>query len=185
MRYKALHGTYIHPSAEVSPGAVVGEGSKVWHQVQVREGATIGCDCQLGKDVYIDQGVTVGNKVKIQNGVSVYYGVAIEDEVFVGPNVTFTNDRHPRAFNSNWLVTGTKVLKGASIGANATIICGVTIGRYAMVGAGAVVTRDVPDFALVLGNPARVAGYVCYCGHPLDEAKVCPVCKITIDVGDH
>ncbi|MHB8170512.1 MAG: acyltransferase [Thermincolia bacterium] len=182
MGNKVSQDIYVHPSAEVAPGVVIGQGSKVWHQVQICEGATIGCDCRLGKGVFIDQGVTIGNKVKIQNGVSVYYGVTVEDEVFIGPHVAFTNDRHPRSFNTNWVVTPTKLMQGASVGANATIVCGVIVGRYAMVGAGAVVTRHVPDFALVVGNPAKIVGYVCYCGQQLAEGGVCPVCQITVRI---
>jgi UDP-2-acetamido-3-amino-2,3-dideoxy-glucuronate N-acetyltransferase len=123
--------------------------------VQVRENASIGRGCIVSKDVYIDTGVKIGDRCKIQNSVSVYAGVTLEDEVFVGPNACFTNDRVPRAFNAGWQITPTLVKRGASIGANATVVCGVTIGQYAMVAAGAVVTRDVAPYSLVLGNPAR------------------------------
>lgn len=166
----------IHESAEVSPKAMIGEGTRIWNQVQIREGAVIGCDCIIGKDVYIDRGVRVGNRCKIQNGVSVFRGVEIEDDVFLGPHMTFTNDLVPRAFNSDWEVMPTLVKKGASIGANATIVCGVTIGEYAMVGAGAVVTRDVEPYALVVGNPARRIGWVCRCGNRLSSSLTCPKC---------
>ncbi len=159
----------VHPSAEVAPGAVIGPGTRIWHQAQVREGAVIGADCVLGKDVYVDCGVVIGNRVKIQNGVSLYRGVTLEDDVFVGPGVVFTNDRYPRASSSEWQVMPTRVCRGASIGANATIVCGVTIGEYALVGAGAVVTRDVPPRSLVVGNPARVVGRVGEDGRPLRE----------------
>jgi acetyltransferase-like isoleucine patch superfamily enzyme len=156
----------IHPSAEVSQEARIGEGTSIWHQAQVREKAVIGEGCNIGKGVYIDTGVKVGNKCKIQNYVSVYHGVVIEDDVFIGPSATFTNDMYPRAFLWGGDRLGkTLVKKGASIGANSTIVCGVTIGEYAMVGAGAVVTKDVPDHALVYGNPAIFMGYVCECGH--------------------
>lgn len=158
---------YIHPTAEVSPLAAIGPGTRVWHQAQVREGATIGRDCVIGKGVYVDHDVQIGNRVKIQNYVSVYHGVTIEDDAFIGPHVTFTNDLYPRASNSNWHATPTWVERGASIGANATILCGVRIGACAMVGAGAVVTRDVPPHALVVGNPARVAGHVDESGQPV------------------
>lgn len=147
---------FIHPSAEVSAQAQIGPRTKIWHQAQVREGAVIGSDCILGKDVYIDQGVQIGDRVKIQNSVSVYRGVTIEDDVFVGPQASFTNDLYPRADNAAWQVVPTQIRRGASIGANATIVCGVTVGERAMVGAGAVVTRDVPPDTLVVGNPARV-----------------------------
>jgi UDP-2-acetamido-3-amino-2,3-dideoxy-glucuronate N-acetyltransferase len=151
---------YFHPSATVDLGASVGDGTKVWINVQIREAARIGANCILSKDVYIDHGVQIGDGCKVQNSVSIYNGVTLEENVFVGPNACFTNDRVPRAFVPDWSVTPTVVKRGASIGANATIVCGVTIGEYAMVGAGAVVTRNVEPYALVLGNPARVVGYV-------------------------
>lgn len=156
----------IHPTADVSEHATIGENTKIWHYVQIREGARIGSDCTLSKDVYIDLDVTVGDRVKVQNGVSIYHGVTIEDDVLIAANVAFTNDKRPRAFNPNWTVTPTLVKKGASIGANSTIVCGVTIGEYAMVGAGSVVTKDVPPYGLVYGNPARLAGYVDKEGNP-------------------
>ncbi len=151
---------FIHPTASVDPAASVGEDSKIWINVQVRENAVIGPGCIVAKDVYIDHGVSVGARCKIQNSVSIYHGVTIEDDVFVGPNACFTNDKVPRANNAEWQVTPTRVCKGASIGANATILCGVTIGEYAMIAAGAVVTRDVAPYALVMGNPARRVGTV-------------------------
>jgi len=155
----------IHPTAEVSPEAKIGDGTNIWHQAQVREKAEIGEGCNIGKGVYIDTGVKIGNKCKIQNYVSLYHGLVIEDDVFVGPSATFTNDLYPRAFIwDDKRVGKTLVKRGASIGANSTIVCGITIGKYAMVGAGSVVTRDVPDYALVYGNPAMQRGYVCECG---------------------
>jgi UDP-2-acetamido-3-amino-2,3-dideoxy-glucuronate N-acetyltransferase len=147
--------TFIHSTANISPDAHIGEGTKIWINVQVREQADIGTNCILSKDVYIDQAVLVGNNCKIQNSVSVYQGVTIEDDVFIGPNVTFTNDKVPRAFNVDWKITPTIVKRGASIGANATIVCGIVIGEYAMVAAGSVVTKDVPPYTLVMANPAR------------------------------
>ena len=151
---------FIHPTASVSDQAMIGAGTRVWINVQIREKARIGEGCILSKDVYVDHAVTIGNRCKIQNGVSVYHGVEIGDDVFVGPNACFTNDRVPRAFNAGWQITPTFVREGASIGANATIVCGVTIGEYAMVAAGSVVTRDVPPFTLVMGNPARAVGRI-------------------------
>lgn len=136
----------------------------IWHEAQVRENARIGRDCRLGKSVYIDVNVVIGDRVKIQNGVSVYDGVVIEDDVFLGPNVTFTNDPYPRAFSENWKIRPTRIRTGASIGANATVVCGVTLGNYSMVAAGSVVTTDVPDYGLVMGNPATLERYVCQCG---------------------
>lgn len=169
---------FAHPTADVSPRASIGAGTKIWQQCQVREDVVIGQNCILSKDVYVDAGVHVGNNVKIQNGISVYHGVTLEDGVFCGPHCVFTNDKQPRAINpdaslksaSDWLVSETLVKMGASIGAHATIVCGVTIGRWAMIGAGAVVTHDVPDFGLVYGNPARLHGFVCPCGEKLSKA---------------
>jgi UDP-2-acetamido-3-amino-2,3-dideoxy-glucuronate N-acetyltransferase len=190
--------TFIHPTAIVSPEAKIGEGSKIWQHCQIREDSTIGEDCILGNGVYIDAGVHIGDQCKIQNGVSVYQGVTLEEGVFCGPNAVFTNDLRPRAINpdgtlqgaGDWEVTPTWVLQGASIGANATVICGVTIGRWAMVGAGAVVTRDVPDHALVYGNPARVRGFVCACGRSLSSPRgslkvifyKCQACGMQIEI---
>lgn len=168
---------HVHPTAEVSPEAEIGAGTLVWHHVQVRSGARIGSNCILGKGVYVDSGVVIGNNVKIQNYVSIYHGVKLEDGVLCGPHCVFTNDKFPRAVNpdgslqtaDDWDPRPTLVRQGASIGANATILCGVTIGRWAMVGAGAVVTRDVPDHGLVYGNPARQNGFVDRKGHPSAE----------------
>ena len=178
----------IHTTADVSDRAQIGAGSSIWNQSQVRENVQIGSNCILGKDVYVDFGVQIGDNVKIQNGVSVYHGVTIESGVFVGPSAIFTNDKRPRAINpdgtgkgaDDWLVSETLISYGASIGAGAVILP-VRVGRFAMVGAGSVVTKDVPDQALVVGNPARVVGYVCKCGTKLVEestgAYSCPDCK--------
>jgi UDP-2-acetamido-3-amino-2,3-dideoxy-glucuronate N-acetyltransferase len=159
---------FVHKSAEVSDKALIGEGTKIWNWVQVRENVRIGKNCILSKGVYIDYGVTIGDNVKIQNNVSVYHGVTIEDGVFLGPHVCFTNDKLPRAINpdgslkdaSDWTVSETVVRVGASIGANSTILSGIIIGRFALVGSGSVVSKNVEDFALVYGNPARVHGRV-------------------------
>lgn len=177
----------VHPSADVAYGAVIGTGTRIWHNAQVREDARIGAHCIIGKGAYIDAGVTIGNNVKIQNRASIYYGTTIEDGVFVGPHVVFANDRLPRAINpdgtlktsADWEVGTIHVAYGASIGAGSIILPGVTIGRFALVGAGSVVTRSVPDYALVVGNPARVVGYVCACGHRLamdEHGGRCPEC---------
>lgn len=160
---------FIHPTAHVDPRAVIGEDAKVWINVQVRENAHVGARTILSKDVYIDQGVRIGRDCKVQNSVSVYAGVTIEDEVFVGPNACFTNDRVPRASNPDWQITETRVRRGASIGANATIVCGVEICEFAMVGAGSVVTRDVPPHTLVVGNPAQAIGRVDEAGNRIGE----------------
>lgn len=160
---------FKHPTAVVESDDI-GDETKIWHFAHVRAGAKIGKNCIIGKSAYIDADVEIGNGVKIQNFVSVYKGVRIEDEVLVGPSVTFTNDLYPRAFR--WgedNITSTVVKKGASIGANSTIVCGVTIGDYALVGAGSIVTKDVPPFGLVYGNPAELKGFVCYCGGKLSE----------------
>ncbi len=160
---------YAHPTAVVESDAI-GEGTKIWHFVHIRKGSKIGMNCNIGKSVYIDADAVIGNNVKIQNFVSVYKGVMIEDDVFVGPSATFTNDLYPRAFIwDEEHVVQTYVRKGASIGANSTIICGTTIGEYAMIGAGSVVVKDVPAFGLVYGSPAEFKGYVCYCGKRLEK----------------
>ena len=167
--------TRIHPTAEISERAVIGDGTVIWHHAQVREGATLGRNCIIGKGAYIDSGVSVGDNVKIQNYASVYHGVTLEDGVFVGPYVCITNDLRPRAVNpdgslkasDDWKVIHTLVRQGAALGASSTVICGITVGRWAMVGAGAVVTQDVPDYGLVWGSPARLLGFVCPCGDRL------------------
>ena len=167
----------IHPSADVADDAQIGPGTSIWNQAQVREGARIGAGCIVGKNAYIDAGVVIGDHVKIQNNVSVYHGVTLEDGVFIGPHVCFTNDRLPRAINpdgslksdDDWEVTPILVRRGAAVGANSTVLPGVTLGRWSMVGAGSVVTRDVADHALVRGNPARRVGSVCSCGEALPD----------------
>jgi UDP-2-acetamido-3-amino-2,3-dideoxy-glucuronate N-acetyltransferase len=166
-----MSNIYIHPTANVSDKAKLGDGTKVWINSQIREDVVIGENCIISKDTYIDHAVNIGSGVKLQNGVSVYNGVTIEDDVFVGPNAAFTNDYYPRAFNQDWKITKTLVRKGASIGANATIVCGHELGEYCMVGSGSVVTKDVPRHALVVGNPARIIGFVCKCGNKLIDNK--------------
>ncbi|NEU05853.1 acyltransferase [Clostridium senegalense] len=170
---------FKHSSAEVSENANIKDGTKIWNNSQVRENCFIGENCIIGTNVYIDFDAIIGNNVKIQNGVNVYHGVVIEDDVFVGPSVTFTNDMYPRAFNNDWEVVGTLIKKGAAIGANSTVICGITIGEYAMVGSGSVVTDDINPYELVAGNPAKKIGYVCKCGNRLDENHHCDKCNLT------
>ena len=160
---------FKHPTAVVESGAI-GDGTQIWHFAHIREGAVLGTGCNVGKGVYVDTGVRIGNNVKVQNFVSIYRGVVIADDVFVGPSVTFTNDLYPRAFIwDDDKIVPTFVENGASIGANSTILCGITIGAYAMVGAGSTVTKDVSPFGLVYGNPARLHGVVCYCGRKLSR----------------
>jgi len=166
---------FVHPAADVSPQATIGPGTRIWHQAQVQKGARLGANCIVGKGVYVDFDVTIGDNVKIQNGVYVYHGVTVEDGVFLGPGVILTNDKLPRAINpdgtlkagTDWEVSPILIRRGASIGAGAVVLPGVTVGEFAMVGAGAVVTRDVPGHGLVYGNPARLHGYVCRCGRLL------------------
>ena len=174
-------GVFVHPTAEIEPGAVLGEGTRIWHQGHVRRGAVIGQDCNLGKNVFVDEGVVIGSRVKIQNNVSVYHGVELGDEVFVGPSAVFTNDRNPRAHGTEWKVGRTVVRDGASIGANSTIVCGIVVGANALVGAGSVVTADVADHQLVYGNPARPRGWVCRCGRIVSRAEPVPEDLICLD----
>lgn len=162
----------IHPTAEVSPEAEIGEGTSIWHGAQVRERARLGRACIVGKNAYIDFEVVLGDHCKVQNNASLYHGIELEDGVFVGPHAIFTNDKIPRAINANgslkgasdWEVGRTLVRRGAAIGAGAVVVTGVTIGRWALVGSGSVVTKDVPDHAVVVGNPARVIGYASAAG---------------------
>ncbi|HXK32503.1 MAG TPA: acyltransferase [Dehalococcoidia bacterium] len=172
-------GARVHPTADVSADAEIGEGTQVWHEAQVREGARVGRECVLGKGVYVDRDVVIGERCKIQNRASMYHGVTLEDGVFVGPHAVFANDRYPRAVNpdgslksdDDWTVEPTLVREGASIGAGAVVLPGVTVGKWAMVAAGAVVTADVPAYAVVRGNPARITGWACVCGRPLRERE--------------
>lgn len=180
----------IHPTAEVSDKTKIGEGTQIWHQAQVREGAEIGSNCILGKGVYIDKNVKIGDNVKIQNLSSVFHGVTIANGVFIGPHVCLTNDKFPRAINtdgslkknSDWKVSETFIGYGASIGAGTIVLPGVKIGKFAMIGAGSVVTKNVPDHGLVYGNPAKLMGFVCACGEKIGEKTenfLCQKCKST------
>jgi len=165
---------FKHPTALVSPDARIGKGTKIWAFVNILAGAEVGEGCKIGDRCYLEQGARVGAFVTLKNGVNVFEGVTIEDDVFVGANAAFINDRHPRSHRKDaWVLEKTLIKKGATIGSNATILCGVTVGSYAVVGAGAVVTRDVPDHAVVCGNPARAQGYACTCGKKLGPDLKC------------
>lgn len=169
---------YVHESSYIDDGAVIGTGTKIWHFCHVQKGAIIGENCSLGQNVNVSQNVVIGNGVKIQNNVSLYEGVELEDYVFCGPSMVFTNDLTPRSKypkgSANYRKTLVKY--GATIGANATILSGIIIGRWAMVGAGSVATCDIPDYALMVGVPARQAGWVCECGAPLKNKLRCVTC---------
>lgn len=170
---------YIHESSYVDDNVSIGEGTKIWHFCHIQGGSRIGNYCSMGQNVNISNNVIIGNGCKIQNNVSLYEGVILEDYVFCGPSCVFTNDLTPRAKfpkgASNYLKTIVK--EGASVGANATIVCGNTIGKWAMIGAGAVVTTNVPNHALMLGVPATQQGWACNCGAILEESLICPVCS--------
>jgi UDP-2-acetamido-3-amino-2,3-dideoxy-glucuronate N-acetyltransferase len=171
-------GPYFrHESAYVDEGAEVGEGTRIWHFSHVMKGARIGAGCSIGQNVNVGGKAVIGNGVKIQNNVSVYDDVVIEDEAFCGPSCVFTNVNNPRAFvERKHEYRRTLVKRGASIGANATIVCGATLGEYSFVGAGSVVTKDVPAYAMVYGNPARLRGWICRCGVKLGADLACPEC---------
>jgi UDP-2-acetamido-3-amino-2,3-dideoxy-glucuronate N-acetyltransferase len=162
----------VHESSYIDEGCTIGEGTKIWHFCHIMSGATIGAACNLGQNVVVSPGVVLGNNVKVQNNVSIYTGVTCEDDVFLGPSMVFTNVTNPRsAVSRKHEYKSTLVKKGASIGANVTIVCGNTIGQHALIGAGSVVTKDVPDFALMVGNPARQIGWVSAFGHKLHFNK--------------
>src|SRR5262245_34031767 len=164
-KQKAARGYAAHESAYIDDGCVIGDGTKIWHFSHIMRGARVGARCNIGQNVVVSSGVVIGDNVKIQNNVSVYTGVTLEDDVFCGPSMVFTNVINPRSHVPRRdEYRQTIVKRGASLGANSTVVCGHTIGRYAFVGAGTVVTKDVPDFALVIGNPGRVVGWMCQCG---------------------
>ena len=163
---------FVHESSYIDDGAQIGAGTKIWHFSHVMAGARIGERCNIGQNVLVSPQVTIGNNVKIQNNVSLYTGVTVEEDAFLGPSMVFTNVINPRSHvNRKNEYQTTLVKKGASIGANATIVCGTTLGRYCFIGAGSVVTHDVPDYALAYGMPARVRGWMCQCGEPLKFAE--------------
>lgn len=189
---------YAHPTSDIAHDATIGEGTSIWQHTQIREQASIGQECIIGKGAFIDFQAVVGNRVKIQNYANIFRGVTIEDGVFIGPSVCFTNDMFPRAINvdgslqdyRDWKCYETRVKTGAGIGAGSVIVCNTTIGKWAIIGSGSVVTKDIPDYALAFGNPARIRGFVCPCGHKLPERTnvaetedaICPACntKITL-----
>lgn len=184
----------IHPTAVVSEEAIIGEGSAIWQHTQVREGARIGARCVIGKCVYVGADLVIGNHCKIENHASLHEGAELEDGVFIGPHVVLTNDKLPRAINpdgtlksaDDWIMGHIRVGYGASIGASSVILPDVTVGRFAMVGAGSVVTKDVPAHGLVVGNPARLVGYVCSTGHRLPpqegETWRCSICEEEVHI---
>ncbi len=168
---------FVHPTAVVDDPVEIGDGTQIWHFSHVMAGAKIGERCIIGQNVFIAPGAFLGNNIKLQNNVSIYDGVILEDHVFCGPSMVFTNVFNPRSFISRKKeFRKTLVKKGATIGANATVICGYTIGQYAFIGAGSVVTKDVPDYALVYGNPGRVKGWVCECAEEIDFRSGKAVC---------
>jgi acetyltransferase-like isoleucine patch superfamily enzyme len=181
----------VHALADLEADVNVGPHTSIWQRAQVRTGARIGAECIIGRDAFIDEGVQIGDRVKVQNGALVYHGVTVEDGVFIGPGAILTNDRYPRAITStgdlsrgdDWTVSPITIRHGASIGAGAIVVAGVDVGSFALVGAGAVVTRPVADYALVVGNPARRLGWVCACGARLTDADGTPA-KAELTAGD-
>lgn len=165
---------FKHETALVAPGARIGDGTRVWAFVNIQKDAVIGSHGNICDHCFIEKGVVIGNNVTVKNGVSVYEGITLEDGVFVGPHAAFVNDRHPRSRHAGWVLEKTIVKKGATIGANATIMCGVVIGEYALIGAGALVLKDVPAHAVMVGNPARQIGWAAHDGSRLNEALRSP-----------
>jgi UDP-2-acetamido-3-amino-2,3-dideoxy-glucuronate N-acetyltransferase len=181
---------FAHASAVIDEGCIIGRGTRIWHFTHIMRGAVVGSNCNLGEHVYIESNVVLGNNVKVKNGVSIYDGVVCEDDVFLGPSMAFTNVSNPRsAISRKAQFKKTLVKRGATIGANASIICGNTIGEYAMIGAGAVVTKSVPPYALMIGNPARQAGWVSEYGHKLkfdaDGIGVCSESKVRYQLSNN
>ncbi|MBN2804931.1 MAG: N-acetyltransferase [Deltaproteobacteria bacterium] len=172
-----LNDFFVHESSFVDTPCKIGKGTKIWHFSHIMKNSFIGDYCNIGQNVFVAEGVKIGSRVKIQNGVSVYNGVTLEDDVFVGPGAVFTNVSTPRSFiDRSKEYAETLIKKGATIGANATIVCGHTVGEYSFVAAGSVVTKDVAPFALVMGNPAKVAGWMCRCGARLGIDNLCNEC---------
>lgn len=177
---------FVHPSSYVDDNVAIGEGTKIWHFCHIQSGASIGKDCLLGQNGYVGSNVKIGNGVRIQNNVSVYEGVEIEDNVFCGPSCVFTNVVAPRAhFPVHGVYARTLVKEGATLGANCSVVCGHTIGRSAMIAAGAVVSGDVKDYALMAGVPARQIGWVCECGKRLDESLTCSCGRVYSQEGEN
>lgn len=180
---------FIHESSYIDNDCAIGSGTKIWHFSHVMSGCSIGKNCNIGQNVVISPSVKIGENVKIQNNVSVYTGVICEDDVFLGPSCVFTNVINPRSHISRkdeYKITLIK--RGASIGANSTIVCGNTIGQYALIGAGAVITKDVPDYAIIVGNPGRRSGWICQCGEKLSFKEgnaICPTCKIKYELKEN
>lgn len=170
---------YIHPSAVVDDGAIIGEGTRIWHWCHIMSGVEIGCNCNIGENAFIETGVKLGNGVKVKNNVALYTGIECEDDVFLGPNCVFTNVSNPRSFiERKTEFKKTIIRKGATIGANATIVCGHNVEEYAFVGAGSIVTKTVPAYSMVIGNPAKFYAYVCKCGVKLNKELQCPACSL-------
>ena len=167
-----------HPTALVSDKAQIGEGTRIWAFVNIGDNAIVGSECNICDHCFLEKGVRIGNQVTIKNGVSLFDGITLEDDVFCGTNVVFVNDRNPRSQKKDWVLEKTVVKKGATIGSNATILCGITIGEYAFVAAGSVVVKDVMPFEMVAGNPARKIGHACRCGKKVDESLKCS-CGLT------
>lgn len=174
-----MPGFFVHESSYIDDDVTIGENTKIWHFTHIHKGACIGSNCSFGQNVNVSNNVKIGNGVRVQNNVSIYEGVELEDYVFCGPSMVFTNDLTPRAKYPKGVIgyKRTLIKEGASLGANSTILCGNTVGRCAMVAAGAVVTRDVPDYALVVGIPAKQVGWVCECGEKLSGNFICKKCE--------
>ena len=179
-----MNSYYVHPTAIIDDGCEIGDKTRIWHWCHIMKDVKIGSSCNIGEHAFIESGVKIGNGVKIKNNVAIYTGVECEDDVFLGPNCVFTNVANPRSFiERKNEFKSTIIKKGATIGANATIVCGNNIEEYAFVGAGSVVTKTVPAYTMVIGNPAKFYSYVCKCGVKLDEDMICSACntKYTID----